>query len=371
MPSPVPELVEVVVPRSMADPAAAGFQALADLLAEVEAEAVGSREQEFSAAELLPSWQDPQLPKRALLARIDGAVVGCAVYEVTAGDATECWVSVSVGSAYRRRGIGGRLLGAILEIVRAEGHRVVQGYVLGTAFPAAAAGPGASVRHLPSPTGFGGVPADAAGTRFALAHGFTLEQVERVSRLGLPLAPGTLEAVVAGAASLAGDHYEVVLWEGATPERWLADVAEMFTRMSTEYPSANLEVTQDLWDSERVRLHNDREAANPRHTLIASALHVPSGHLVGYTALSVPPESLRAVSQEDTIVLAEHRGHRLGMLLKAANLHQLAERYPHHPAVITYNAEENRPMLAVNEALGFVAIGYEGLWKRMLEPGPA
>ena len=366
---PDPGLSEVTIPRSLADSNAADFQALAEVLAEVEAEAVGSREQQFTAAELLPSWQDPQLPKRAVLARVDGGVVGCAVYEVTAEEAPECWASVSVRSGHRGRGIGSQLLGAILDIARAEGHLVVQGYLLSTALPADTGDGAASGSRLPSPTGFGSVPADAAGTRFALFHGFVLEQVERVSRLALPLAPGTLEAVLAGAAAKAGDHYRVLLWEGATPERWLADVAEMFTRMSTEYPSANLQVTEDVWDPTRVRLHDDREAASPRRSLVAAALHVPSGHLVGYTGLSVPPDTLRAVSQEDTIVLAGHRGHRLGMLLKAANLQQLAERSPQHPSVITYNAEENRPMLAVNEQLGFAAIGYEGLWKRLVVPG--
>ena len=54
----------------------------------------------------------------------------------------------------------------------------------------------------------------------------------------------------------------------------------------------------------------------------------------------------------------------LGMLLKVLNLAQVERVAPGHPSVITYNAEENRHMLAVNEAVGFVPIGYEGVWKR-------
>jgi hypothetical protein len=80
----------------------------------------------------------------------------------------------------------------------------------------------------------------------------------------------------------------------------------------------------------------------------------------------VPPQASRAVTQEDTLVLREHRGHRLGMLLKLANLQFLERVHPGHPAIVTFNAEENRPMLSVNEHVGFVPVGYEAVWKRTL-----
>jgi hypothetical protein len=54
------------------------------------------------------------------------------------------------------------------------------------------------------------------------------------------------------------------------------------------------------------------------------------------------------------------------MLLKLANLVEVQRRMPGHPSVITFNAEENRHMLDVNEAVGFVPIGYEGAWRRDL-----
>jgi GNAT superfamily N-acetyltransferase len=65
-------------------------------------------------------------------------------------------------------------------------------------------------------------------------------------------------------------------------------------------------------------------------------------------------------------VLREHRGHGLGMLVKLVNLAALQRDHPGYPSVVTYNAEENRHMLSVNEALGFVPIGYEGAWKKTL-----
>jgi hypothetical protein len=54
------------------------------------------------------------------------------------------------------------------------------------------------------------------------------------------------------------------------------------------------------------------------------------------------------------------------MLLKVANLTHLERVAPGHPSVITFNAEENRHMLDVNEAVGFVQIASESAWRKDL-----
>jgi hypothetical protein len=151
-----------------------------------------------------------------------------------------------------------------------------------------------------------------------------------------------------------------------TPERWLEDRAVLATRMSTDAPSAGLEEPEDVWTVDRVRDADDRRESNPRRHLFAAAEHVPSGRLVAYSVLSVPRQPHRAVQQYATLVLREHRGHRLGMLVKVANLAHLQATHPGHPSILTFNAEENRHMLDVNEALGFTAIAYEGAWRKDL-----
>lgn len=87
----------------------------------------------------------------------------------------------------------------------------------------------------------------------------------------------------------------------------------------------------------------------------AVVLHRPTGEVVALSDLALSRANPAAfVDQMDTIVLPGHRGRRLGMLVKAANLIQVRRLAPSAAGIVTWNAAENRYMLAVNEALGFV-----------------
>ena len=103
-----------------------------------------------------------------------------------------------------------------------------------------------------------------------------------------------------------------------------------------------------------------------RNMSMAISQHIASGELCGFNELVIGPDLTRATHQEDTLVLTQHRGHRLGLLVKCAGLLAWRQVAPESPRVITYNAEENRPMLDINEAIGFVPVIYEGAWKKVL-----
>lgn len=215
-------------------------------------------------------------------------------------------------------------------------------------------------------SGHGAIAADAAA-RFAVAAGYALEQVDRISELDVVAARASLERHRADALAHAGEAYETRSWSGRTPSALAAGMAALHARMATDAPSAGLDVDEERWDEARLeRVERELEEAG-QDILQAVAVHRPSGEVVAFTVLLVPAEG-RPATQEDTLVHADHRGHRLGMLVKAENLLQLGRLHPDRSRVITWNAEENRPMLAVNEALGFVPVGAEGGWQKRVRP---
>ncbi len=349
---------ELAIPATLDAPGGDDFRAMVDVRNAVTSHTSGGADLNYTAEELLPHWHDEYEPKRLLLARVGGRVVARGVYEVIADDdGTVAWVNVEVHPEMRRLGIGSALLDALEQLARESGRTVAQVYAMARDTP----GP-----RLDSPTGFGSLPLADPSVRFLQGRGWQLEQVERFSRLVLPPAADAFDAALADAHAASGADYRLHTWVDRTPTAWLDDMAELATRMSTDAPAAGLDVSEDVWTVERILEWEQRHADGPRHQLLAAAEHVPTGRLVGYTELSVPAELDRAVSQEDTIVIREHRGHRLGMLLKVGNLAHLQRTHLGHPSVTTFNAEENRHMLSVNEAVGFVAVGYEGAWRHEL-----
>ncbi|WP_243844281.1 GNAT family N-acetyltransferase [Salinibacterium sp. ZJ454] len=352
------QIDEVRIPSTLDAADAADFTASIGVASDVVAGITGHREFVWTAAEELPEWQNPLEPKRLWVARLDGRVVARAVYRPLPTEGTRtAEMEIDVLAEHRRLGIGSALLHAMLAAAGDDGRTVLQTWALH---------PLPSGPVLPSPTGFGAVPADSDATLFLLAQGFRLGQVIRISRLALPVDAAGRDARLVDASAAAGSEYRLVRWVGATPREWRADMTRLRQRMSTDAPSGDMDAEEDEWSVERLLAFDAAVQQSPRVTLTVVAEHVASGTLAGFTELSVPAELDRPVDQGDTLVLREHRGHRLGMWMKAANLLFLDQTHPGHPAIVTGNAEENRPMLNVNEALGFMPVAVEAAWQKTL-----
>lgn len=193
--------------------------------------------------------------------------------------------------------------------------------------------------------------------------GFVLEQVERHSVMDVADGLERAEAELPAARAAAGTAYRTLSWTGPTPEEHRAGMASLMARLSTDAPNGGLEIEAEVWDADRVAEVDRVAAGTGRPRMATVAQHVATGELVAYTLLAIPADRPQVAFQDDTLVHADHRGHRLGMLVKALNLRQLARRAPQVRRVHTWNAGENEHMLAINVPLGFRERSAGGAWQ--------
>jgi GNAT superfamily N-acetyltransferase/RimJ/RimL family protein N-acetyltransferase len=323
------------------------------------------------AAALVQARGSAYEERRMLVARDGAAIIGRASLSLPLADNTHLGhVYVQVLPEHRRRGTGSALLLEAVRILQAAGRGTVWSW---------------SDHHVPPAdapvvrptTGAGALDSSDAAVRFAAAHGFALEQVERIGVLDLPDAPEP-PAAGQGAArpgrdawsgrDADGGDYKLVQWGSSCPEELLAEYADLRRQMSLDVPTGGLDLGEERWDPARVRDDEAELIRQQAGTLVAAVRHVPTGALVGHSVLERFEYRPEIIFQGDTLVLAAHRGHGLGLRLKWANLRRLAERYPGARRIYTYNAVENSPMLAVNDELGFRAAGFTAAWQKRLVP---
>ncbi|WP_425309983.1 hypothetical protein AADG42_14850 [Ammonicoccus fulvus] len=191
-----------------------------------------------------------------------------------------------------------------------------------------------------------------AGNEWFAARGFELEQVEVASTLQVAESLGRAGELEATAAA-AGEAYDIVSWLGPTPPELLDAMAVQRVAMSTDVPLGEIDMEPEVWDAARVQGDESVELAMGRLMVWTIAVEKATGEVAAHTLLKCPDLDRPEVAyQEDTLVRKDHRGHRLGMRVKAANLRQLAAARPGVRRIHTWNADENDWMLAINREMG-------------------
>lgn len=152
------------------------------------------------------------------------------------------------------------------------------------------------------------------------------------------------------------EGYTLVRWQNETPAEYVDGLAYLTHRMSIDAPLGDLQWEAEAWDGQRVRDKDRRMASWGRRIYTTAAIHDASGQMAGYTSLAYATEDPTHAWQWNTIVDPEHRGHRLGTLLKVANHAFTFDLEPDTRTVFTWNAESNKHMNAINTALGFAPI---------------
>lgn len=275
----------------------------------------------------------------------DGEVVATGTLSLSLHDNLEtAYLDVQVRPDRRGRGHGATMLRHLEDQARAHDRSVL---VVDVAYPYDA-------------------PADGAGTPyadFAVRHGysFALGNVQRV--LELPADDARLTALAEEAAPHHGD-YTLRSFSGPIPDDLVASFADIVGTLMTEAPSGEIEHEPEVFDEARIRADELVFAASGRTKFTTVAID-PHGEVAAYSELVLPAHDPGRVYQWGTLARPQDRGHRLGLATKVRNL-QWAQPRLGTATLVTFNAEVNAPMVAVNEKMGFRAVERVGEFQKRL-----
>ncbi|KQV72668.1 hypothetical protein ASC64_20170 [Nocardioides sp. Root122] len=298
--------------------------------------------------ELRAMLQDTGTRARSLgwAAVLDGETVGAGWMRTPLLDNLElAELDVHVLPAARRRGIGSALLARLESEAADRGRRVLTG-LASWAYDAGSTGTGAS------------------GPEFARAVGFDLALSEVQRELALPVPAAVLDDL-SGSAARAHTAYALRSWSGPVPDDLLEGWARLTSTLVTEAPMGDLDVEQETVSTDAVR---EQEALLERQgrTKYNTVALTPDGDVVAYSDLAITIHEPGRAYQWGTLVDPAHRGHRLGLAVKVANLRLLQSERPDVARLTTYNAEVNRHMVGVNEAMGFRPVARLGDFQKKL-----
>jgi RimJ/RimL family protein N-acetyltransferase len=346
------------VPESLDAPDAADFRAMVRIGNDQWRRDSGTDLLDEDELDLLTRWHNTvDSTHRGLVARVGDRVVGVAVctWDNSTTQTAEVWVNLE--EEFQTAELHDRLLAEVEAIAAADGRRALQLYSIHR--------PGGSGDMLDSPTGFGRIPRD----RFAddqLRNGYVLQQIERVSAFDLQASFDEVDRLLDEVLAAAGPDYRVVSWTGRTPEEHIDGYATIVARMSTDVPAGDMVTEQRAWDAERIRRRDERMERAGRLMGVVLVIHEPTGQVAAFNDLCIGPDRTTPTEQFGTLVAPEHRGRKLGSIVKCVGLRRWHEAVPESPCVVTFNAEENRYMLDVNEAVGFAPIVSGGAWEKRL-----
>jgi mycothiol synthase len=146
--------------------------------------------------------------------------------------------------------------------------------------------------------------------------------------------------------------YSILTWSSPTPEHHLQGYVDVLHVMNTA-PLQDLDYEDEVITADLLRGRERALADHKGTNWVAVARHEATGAFVGLSELHFDGFRAARVEQWNTGVAPAHRGHGLGRTLKAINALRLLDERPAARFIDTQNQDQNGPMLAINDAMGF------------------
>lgn len=275
-------------------------------------------------------------PPEQYVGVLGGRVVGSARLWTSDYDNLDlAWLDIGVHPDHRRRGHGTALLTAVTDRARELGRASL---------------------------GIDGW--ESSATRgFAEGAGFVFGQEEVARRLDVDDVPDGFAELVDRMRREHAGAYEFLTLSGPVPRDLLAQMTDLHAAIN-DAPWDDIDMEPEVFPVDRLLGYERAQTASGWRLHRVIARHRASGDLVGHTVVAVAAERPDYGDQHDTSVVREHRGHRLGLVLKGLMLDYLRRAEPQCRSFDTWNAASNDHMIAVNEAMGFQVIGHSLSYQR-------
>ncbi|MGH3509641.1 MAG: GNAT family N-acetyltransferase [Nocardioidaceae bacterium] len=293
---------------------------------------------------------DPGQAVEAYGGYLDGRIVATGLFGMPLMDNLDrAGVGVCTHPDQRNRGYGTAMLEFLLCRVRESGRALVNA--------------DATTPYDAPPSGAGHPNAD-----FLLHHGFSFALGNVMRVLDLPADGALLDRLGDDAARHHAGAYTLRQWRDRVPDDVLVEFGDLVGSLMTEAPTGDLVLEQMVFDEQRIRADEEimRAAGRTKYCTVAVA---PDGTLAAYSEIGVPSHDPGRLYQWGTLVRPAHRGHRLGVATKVANLRTVQSEVTDRTLLVTFNAEVNEAMIAVNEAMGFRPVQRLGDYELTLERG--